>query len=143
MLSIINSAFAVETFIDGTRTDAARLADLTKKGEYLVAEDDAGQVIASVFVELRGDRGYFGMLAVDPVRQGTGLGRKMVEAAEEYCRSRGCRHMDISVLSLRPELPPFYARLGYSETAIEPFVDQHRVKNGAECVAVIMSKALV
>ena len=142
IISLVNAAFAVETFIDGTRTDTARMAETTKKGEFLVAEDDVGRVIATVYVELRGERGYFGMLSVDPACQGTGLGRLMVEAAEEYCHSRGCRHMDITVLSLRPELPPFYRKFGYVETASEPFSDQHRVKNGAACVSLIMSKLL-
>ena len=52
------------------------------------------------------------MLAVSPTRQGTGVGRIMVNAVEEYCRKNGCRHPDITVLTLRPELPPFYRKLG-------------------------------
>jgi GNAT superfamily N-acetyltransferase len=142
MIPLINDAFAVETFLDGTRTDASRIAEMTKTGEYLIAEDEAGEIVASVYVELRGDRGYFGMLAVDPGRQGTGLGRLMVDAAEEYCRVRGCLLMEISVLSLRPELFPFYGKLGYVEAYHEPFIYPHRLKEGLECVAIIMSKPL-
>ncbi len=72
MIPIVNAAFAVEKFLEGARTDETRMAEMMKKGAFLVAED--GRVTASVFVELRGDHGYFGMLAVDPARQGKGLG---------------------------------------------------------------------
>ena len=121
-IPVVNAAYAIETFLDGTRTDETRMAEMLKKGEFLVAaEDDAGRIVASVYTEKRGQRGYFGMLAVEPSQQGSGLGRRMIEAAEEHCRVYGCKHMDIVVLSLRPELPPFYRRLGYTETGTEEF----------------------
>jgi len=61
-----------------------------RKGDFLVAENPAGQVVATVYVEVRGERGYFGMLAIDPRQQGTGLGQRMVEAAENHCRQHRC-----------------------------------------------------
>jgi GNAT superfamily N-acetyltransferase len=57
------------------------------------------------------------MLAVDPAHQGKGLGRAMVKSAENYCRQQRCKAMDLSVLSLRPELLPFYRKLGMSQPA--------------------------
>jgi GNAT superfamily N-acetyltransferase len=76
-----------------------------------------------VYVERRGGRGYFGMLAVDPARQSTGLGRKLIDAAEQYVRDGGATAMDIRVVNLRTELPRFYRRLGYVETGTEPVSD--------------------
>ncbi|HUO60248.1 MAG TPA: GNAT family N-acetyltransferase, partial [Candidatus Acidoferrales bacterium] len=87
-------------------------------------------------------RGYFGMLAVDPSRQGTGLGRKMVDAAEDHCRRVGCTHVDINVLSLRTELPPFYRKLGYTETGTEELHPVHGLKPGLKCHVIVMSKSL-
>ena len=142
MIPVINAAFAVESFLDGTRTDYERMSEYMCKGEFLVAEDASGAIVASVYVELRGDRGYFGMLAVDPARQGTGLGRVMIEAAESHCREHGCKFMDIAVLSLRPELPPLYERFGYRVTGTEEFRPSRPLKNGVECHAIKMSKAL-
>src|SRR5215471_6684733 len=110
MIPVVNAAFAIETFLDGSRTDEDRMAEMMRKGEFLVAEaageNGLRRMVAVVYTELRGGRGYFGMLAVDPAQQGTGLGRLMVDAAEDHCRRHGCKHMDIMVLSLRPELPP-------------------------------------
>jgi GNAT superfamily N-acetyltransferase len=82
------------------------------------------------------------MLAVDPSLQGAGLGRRMVEAVEEHCRRHGCKHVDIMVLSLRPELPPFYRKLGYIETGREPALTSRPLKDGMEGHGVTMSKTL-
>src|SRR5689334_846208 len=87
MIHVINSAFAVEAFLEGTRIDELRLAEHWNGGEFLVAEDDAGKIVASVYVEIKEDRGYFGMLAVDPSQQGRGLARQMIDAAEDHCRA--------------------------------------------------------
>ena len=142
MARLINSAFAVETFIDGQRTNEAELLERMQKGEFLLACDRAGELVASVYVEVRGSRGYFGMLAVDPQRQGNGLGGRMVEAAEEDCREKGCTAMDLTVLSLRPELPPIYRKLGYVENGVEEFRPSRPLKPGVECHCIVMSKAL-
>ncbi len=141
MIPIVNAAFSIEDFLDGTRTDAERMSQMMRKGTFLVAEE-ADKVVASVYTEMRGERAYFGMLAVDPSQQGTGLGRRMVDAAETRCRGLGAKFMDIAVLSLRPELPPLYRKFGYVETGTEEFRPSRQLKPGVECHAIIMSKAL-
>jgi GNAT superfamily N-acetyltransferase len=142
MLSIINSAFAIETFIEGVRTNESQLTDMMEKGEFLLGLDSSEQVVASVYVEVRGTRGYFGMLAVDPKRQGSGLGRTMIEAAEQYCRAKGCSAMDITVLSPRTELPPYYRKFGYVESGVEEFHTTRPLKDGLKCHLIVMSKML-
>jgi len=142
MIPVVNAAFSVEAFIDGTRTDEERMSEMMRKGDFLLAERGSGGVAACVYTELRGERGYFGMLAVDPAEQGSGLGRRMVQSAEDYCRERGCKFMDITVLNLRPELPPFYRKLGYVETGTEEFRPSRPLKDGIECHCIVMSKAL-
>jgi ribosomal protein S18 acetylase RimI-like enzyme len=141
LIPIINAAFAIEAFLEGTRTDDEHLSATMRIGDLLVAERD-GKAIASVYVELRGERAYFGMLAVDPAQQGKGLGKLMTAAAEQYGRDHGCKDMDISVLSLRPELLPFYRNLGYSELRTEDFHPTRPLKAGVKCHCIVMSKAL-
>jgi GNAT superfamily N-acetyltransferase len=142
MISVINSAFNVEDFLEGTRTDEARLSELMEQGEFLVAEDRRDKIVATVYLEFFGERGYFGMLAVDPPYQRGGLGRRMIQAAEERARQRGCAYMDIKVLSLRAELLPFYEKLGYRQKGAEPFRPSRPLKPGVECYAIAMSKRL-
>ncbi len=142
LIALINAAFSVETFFEGTRTDEERLTAMMAKGDILLAEDGDGRLLASVYMERRGARGYLGMLAVDPARQGAGLGHRMVEAAEERFREQGCEGVDITVLSLRPELLPIYRRFGYVETGSEEFRPSQPLRPGVECHCVVMSKEL-
>lgn len=142
MSRLINSAFAIEKFIEGDRTNENELKERMRKGEFLLGYDGSGKLVASVYVEVRRTRGYFGMLAVNPQRQGSGLGRKMIEAAEEYCREKGCTAMDLTVLSLRPELLSLYRKLGYAETGIEEFRPSRPLKPSLECHCIVMSKRL-
>ena len=142
LASLINSAFAIEKFLEGERTDPEQLKEMMRKGQFLLGCDAAGQLVASVYVEVRGSRGYFGMLAVHPEQQKNGLGSKMVGAAEEYCRAKGCGAMDLVVLSLRPELPPLYRKLGYAESGVEEFHPPRAFIGTADCHCIVMSKDL-
>jgi sugar-phosphatase len=142
MVPLINTAFSIEKFIEGERTSEDQLKEMMRKGEFLLGCDPGGRLLASVYVEVRGSRGYFGMLSVDPTQQKNGLGSKMIEAAEKLCRERGCKVMDLNVLSLRPELPPLYRKLGYKENGTEEFRPSRPLKDGAECHCIVMSKEL-
>ncbi len=142
LIPLINSAFAIETFLEGDRTNPERMAETMAKGTFLVAEDAAGRTAACVYAEVLGERGYAGLLAVDPAQQGQGIGRLMMQAAEDHLRRHGCVAVEIIVLSLRTDLPPFYERLGYAVTSREPFTPQRKVKEGFECHAIKMSKRL-
>ena len=112
------------------------------KGTILAAEDAAGELLACIYTEVRGVRGYLGQLAVDPAHQCKGLAIRLVATAEEHLRRQGCEAVDIMVLSLRPELLPIYRRYGYVETAIEEFHPSQPIKSGAECHGIVMTKKL-
>lgn len=142
LISLVNSAFCIETFLGGTRTDAERLAAMMSKGSILLAEDGSGRMVACVYAEVRGARGYMGQLAVDPAHQRTGLGRFMAQAAENHLRHHGCEAVDITVLSRRPELPPLYRKFGYVETGTQEFSTTRPLKSGVECHCIVMSKPL-
>lgn len=138
---LVNSAFRVERFfIDADRTNPEQVWALLEKGKFLLAEED-GTLVACVYIELRGERGYFGLLAVDPARQRTGLGSRLIDAAEEHCREAGCLFMDLTTVNLRKELPGYYRQRGYIENGTLPFPeDQYPPK--MPCHLVRMSKPL-
>jgi predicted N-acetyltransferase YhbS len=142
LVSIINEAFSVETFLEGARTDHERLSAMLTAADVLVAEDGAGKPLGCVYLEVRGVRGYLGMLAVDPSHQRTGLGRAIMLAAEQHLRGQGCKFVDICVLSKRAELRPIYRRFGYVEDGLEEFHPMQPLKPGVSCHAILMSKAL-
>lgn len=137
---LINAAFVVEQpFIEGERIDPAGVREYMRKGKFLVAEDAAG-LAGCVYVELRDERGYLGLLGVDPSRQGRGLGRKLMDAAENYFRVAGCRAIDLRIISPRTPLPAFYEHMGYAVTGTAPFAADVSVK--VPCHYVLMSKTL-
>ena len=122
IVALVNAAFAVEkSFVDGERTTLDEIQGLLHKGDFLVADGGDGPPAACVYVEQRGFRAYLGMLSVDPARQGSGLGGQMMAAVEAYCRDRRVRALDIRILSLRPELPPFYRKRGFVEAGTAPY----------------------
>jgi GNAT superfamily N-acetyltransferase len=141
MIEVINAAFAVETFFEGTRTDEERLAQSMREGEFLVAEEN-GAIVGCIYVESEDDRGYFGMLSVTPAMQSRGIGRGLAEAAEAWARERGCSAMDIWVLDLRPELPPLYRRWGYQEIGTQELHPSRPLKAGVSASCIVMSKSL-
>ena len=122
IVKVINRAFrAAESFIiDRNRVDLGQVDTLLRKGTFLVAEED-GVVPGCVYIELRGERAYLGLLSVDPERQKAGLGSMLMNAAEKLSAQAGCRFMDLRIINLRKENHAFYSRRGYVETGTEPF----------------------
>ena len=145
LVRLINRAYRVEEFfVVGDRTSAKDIAERLGRphGAFLVIDDEQpGRLAGAVFVAIRGERGYFGLLSVDPDRQKQGLGRVLVHAAEEHCRAAGCRFMDLDVVNLRLELPAFYRSLGYEEAGRAPFPAEERLRREAHLV--IWTRALV
>ena len=140
LVRLINSAFRVELpYIEGDRIDAAGVCSYMAKGKFLLAEDWPA-LAGCVYVELRGDRGYLGLLGVDPQCQGTGLGRKLMDAAENFFREAGCVAVDLRVISARAPLPSFYRHLGYLETGTAAFAPDVPVK--VPCHYILMYKTI-
>jgi N-acetylglutamate synthase-like GNAT family acetyltransferase len=138
---LVNDAFRPERFfIDGDRTSPEKITALFQKGRFLLAEE-AGRLLGCVYIELRGERGYFGLLSVDPTRQRDGLGSRLIALAENDCRNAGCRFMDLTMVNLRTELYGYYRKRGYTEDGTLPFPkEQHPPK--VPCHLVKMSKPL-
>lgn len=102
----------------GQRTDPAGVLDSISAADSVVvlAERDEA-LVACCHVQRRGERCYFGMFAVDPSRQGGGLGGQAMTYAEELARTRwGCTVMEMTVIRQRTDLIAFYERRGYTDT---------------------------
>ena len=140
---LVNAAYRVEDFFKiGDRTDAAEVAAIIGRDRFLVADGPNGSLAGALYISIADRRGHFGMLSVRPENQGTGLGRELVETAEEFARRAGCEAMELEYVNLRLELPAFYRRLGYAESGTAPWpLDQlHRISQPVHFV--LMSKPL-
>ncbi len=80
----------------------------------LVAEQD-GHVVATAMVGEDGHRGWVHYVAADPALQGTGLGRAIMKAAEEWLRGRGVWKVQLLVRAGNEAVRAFYERLGYAD----------------------------
>jgi len=138
---IINDAFIVEAFFKiGDRTSVEEVLELMKDGEFLIAGGAAGAMNGCVYLKCGGGRAYFGMLSIDPSKQGTGFGRLLIDAVEARARERGCLAMEIHIVNLREELPAYYRRLGYEERGTLPFSAPQRASR--PCHFIVMTKEL-
>ena len=99
-----------------------RLAMWTQEaaGVVLIAEG-GGQVVGAVavaaipYLEREGRWGRIVALVVAAGRRGQGIGRRLVEAAEEAAGGLGCVAMEVTSARGRTESHPFYRSLGYEE----------------------------
>ncbi|MBT9332865.1 GNAT family N-acetyltransferase [Acidipila sp. 4G-K13] len=139
---LINQAFRVESFFKiGDRLDAQSAQALFRTGRFMVAEEN-GALAACVYVEIGGRRAYLGLLSVDPSRQRSGLGRRLISAAEEFAREMGAHFMDLRVVHLRTELPPLYEKYGYTVSGTEPIPEAMKALVSMPCHFIRMSKPL-
>jgi len=122
LVAHINDAYRVEEFcIKGSRTDRDDILQLMEGGFFFVCDRNGGSFSVSAYVTISGKRGYFGMLAVRELDRGKGMGVQMISFIEDYCRTKGCLFLDITVVSVRKELFPFYERLRFAPYDISPF----------------------
>ncbi|MFE7775422.1 GNAT family N-acetyltransferase [Streptomyces sp. NPDC057445] len=75
---------------------------------------DDGELIGGLTGSTWGECGFVDMLWVDAGHRHEGWGGKLLHAAEEEARARGCTRMFLSSYTF--QAPPFYERLGYVET---------------------------
>ena len=140
LAALINAAYRVEDFFKiGDRIDVGGVLAKMQSGRFLVLEDGAA-VAGCVYVEINGAVGYFGLLSIDPSRQKQGLGARLIELVENTCRDAGCTEMELDVVNLRTELPPYYRRLGYVEQGTRAFPEGENITRACHCI--VMRKPL-
>jgi GNAT superfamily N-acetyltransferase len=127
-------------FLGADRIDIHEVRARLRRGRFILAEQN-GAIIGCVYVEPGDERAYLGLLSVEPSLQRAGIGKRLMDAAEDHCRAAGCRFMDLRVVNVRTELPPYYQKRGYVQTGAMPFPEE--VHTVLPCHLLIMSKPLI
>jgi ribosomal protein S18 acetylase RimI-like enzyme len=101
-----------------TRTSEAELKKLMDQpGSVFIKYCTVGKTIdGCVNLQLHAGKIYLGMLGVSPYKQGAGIGKKLLKAAEEYAQQMKCVSIFMTVISIRAELVDWYKRHGYKDT---------------------------
>ena len=137
IISLLNSAYRGEASKSGWTTEAHLIAGESRTNEaglqqvmqqagsvILKYTDAAQQIIGCVNLQQHGNKIYLGMFSVSPVQQGGGIGKQMLQAAEEYAGHLQCTAIYMSVISVRTELINWYIRHGYGDTGErKPFIE--------------------
>ncbi len=82
----------------------------------LTARDQSALIGCVAVTRKDGTLGYLGMLCVLPTLQSSGLGRRLLDAAEDHARALGLSAMEMTVIEGRDALIAWYVRRGYAFT---------------------------
>ena len=128
LVALINSAYRGEgakqgwtteaDMIEGTRIDFDSLTEELNDPNVTLFKNinDNGEITGCVYVQKRNDRLYLGMLTVSPTLQAKGLGKQLLQVAEDHGRAKGLKAMTMTVITKRNELIAYYERRGYAKT---------------------------
>lgn len=115
----------VEDMIEGERVNDSLLRDdvAAPGANLLIWRGADGEHLGHVRLDAAPDGVWFlGLLTVRPDRQASGLGRKLLAAAEDWARERGAREMRMTVVHQRETLIAWYVRRDYELTGeTKPF----------------------
>ena len=84
----------------------------------VLAVVEQGELRATAMVGHDGHRGWVYYLAVVPAEQGRGLGRRLMQACEEWVRARGIPKLQLMVRTVNAPAAAFYERLGYTDDQV-------------------------
>ena len=109
--------------LGGLRIDEEGLKDLINKSNAMILKyTENNKIIGSVLLENELNYLYLGMLTVWPDLQGGGVGRKLLQAAEDMAKMSNLIKISMTVISVRAELIAWYERNGYKATGeTKPF----------------------
>ncbi len=75
-----------------------------------------GAIVGCVFAMERADDLYVGKLAVEPDRQGSGIGKQLMQAVETLARTRGKTALELETRIELTANHAVFARMGFHET---------------------------
>jgi ribosomal protein S18 acetylase RimI-like enzyme len=90
-----------------------RFAKAGACSDVLVAVDDGGEIAGSVMVGHDGHRGWLYYVAARPASRSKGVGRRMVQVAEDWLHQRGVVKVQLLVRKTNIKVVSFYEHLGF------------------------------
>ena len=113
-----------DLFIGNKRTDEETVTRLMNRtgSVFFKHTNGTGFIDGCVFLHKKDSKLYLGMFSVAPFAQGKGIGKKLLNAADEYASLQNCSTIYMTVITVREELISWYERNGYQKTGkVLPF----------------------
>lgn len=110
--------------LGGTRITLQEVQDLiTQANSVILLGLIAQEMVACVLLQNENNASYLGMFVVRPTLQDQGIGRQLMQAAEQFVKSEWqCNRLWMTVITRRTELIAYYERRGYVRTGVhKPF----------------------
>jgi len=103
------------TLVEGNRcSEGDIISDIKSPNNYLLVYKTDNIIQACISVQKNDKRAYIGSFAVNPKLQNSGIGKKVLNLAEQYAvTSFQPEQFTMVVLSSRTELISYYERRGY------------------------------
>jgi len=86
--------------------------------EWFLVGAVGGKIVATCMAGYEGHRGWINYLAVSPQHRRQGIGRRIMEEAENRMRSAGCPKINLQVRETNQEVIQFYTRIGYTRDPV-------------------------
>ncbi|NOU25668.1 MAG: GNAT family N-acetyltransferase [Methylotenera sp.] len=127
---LINSAYRGESSRAGWTTEADILEGLrtsAKDVQLLIESEnsmiliclDGNDLLGAICLEKALGAVHLGMFVVNPILQGKGLGKKLLNTAEKLAQQVwDAEKLQMHVITIRYELIAFYERRGYQRTGV-------------------------
>jgi N-acetylglutamate synthase-like GNAT family acetyltransferase len=128
IVRLINSAYRGESskqgwtteaeLIEGDRMNADSMNDLINSPDALMRKCVSHQhsIVGCVSLAIRANDLYVSLLTVSPDIQAKGIGKLLLNDAEDMARNWGITQLSLDVISLRKELIDYYLRRGFKLT---------------------------
>jgi N-acetylglutamate synthase-like GNAT family acetyltransferase len=129
IVNLLNSAYRGESSLKGWTSEVHLISGEIRSDEtsikqtmllpnsiFLKCTNEENKIIGCVNLQQIDTKIYLGMFAVSPNLQGGGIGKKMLQCADEYATFLKCKSIYMTVVSVRTELIDWYIRHGYVNT---------------------------
>lgn len=107
-----------------TRTNLQEVADLIQlpNAVFLKYTNADNNLIGCVNLQLKEEGIYLGIFSVHPFEQASGIGKQILQAAEEFAHQKNVHRIYMTVIDVRKDLIVWYERRGFTNTnQIIPF----------------------
>lgn len=128
LVTLVNSAYRGEDakkgwtneadlLVGGIRIDAGEMEEMMADEDHIILKHESeNKITACVSLVKKENYLYLGMLTVSPGLQGTGMGKKLLQAAEDFAKNEQFDRIRMTVITARQELIDWYTRHGYADT---------------------------